>query len=211
MGGGSAFASSGPPWRSIDDPGIDGQSVRWPHPDSVYIAALSPESITVQWAGRRATSTAPMQDPRLEWHLVTSGTFVAADNVESRTFCPCCPAPTWPWACSTPERDPPIAAWPRPRRPGRDEFEDLHGYPSTTPPRELFLHHHQPEFQHPIDYKTQAEPWLYAPLVWHVRALHAQWFATALREAVRSTDFYVDHLTRPAPLASSRAIKNTPT
>src|SRR5262249_5382912 len=46
----------------------------------------------------------------------------------------------------------------------------------------------------PIDYKTQAEPWLYDRSAGMYELYLRSGFATALREAIRSTDFYVDHL-----------------
>src|SRR5262249_8872523 len=46
----------------------------------------------------------------------------------------------------------------------------------------------------PIDYKTQAEPWLYDRSAGMYELYMRSGFATALREAIRSTDFYVNHL-----------------
>src|SRR5262249_39839664 len=45
-----------------------------------------------------------------------------------------------------------------------------------------------------IDYKTQSEPWLYDRSSAMYELYLRSGFATALREAVRSTDFYADHL-----------------
>src|SRR5262245_32625113 len=45
-----------------------------------------------------------------------------------------------------------------------------------------------------IDYKTQAEPWLYDRSSGMYELYMRSGFATALREAIRSTDCYVDHL-----------------
>ena len=88
-----AFVEQLTPWRSIDDPSIDGQSVRVARIQIPYtFAALNPETITVQWGGpARTLNRATLQDPRLEWHTVTSGTFVAADNVEEPDVLPVLP------------------------------------------------------------------------------------------------------------------------
>src|SRR5688572_2702567 len=85
-----AFVEQLTPWRSIDDAGIDGQSVRVARIQIPYtFAALNPESITVQWGGpARSLNRTTLQDPRLEWHTVTTGTFVAADNVEEPDVLP---------------------------------------------------------------------------------------------------------------------------
>jgi hypothetical protein len=102
-----AFVEELTPWRSIDDPAIDGQSVRVARIQIAYtFASLNPETITVQWGGpARTQNRTTLQDPRIEWHLVTSGSFVAADNVEE----PDVPRPTWLSACWTPRRCPTAA------------------------------------------------------------------------------------------------------
>src|SRR4051812_6497407 len=88
-----AFVEQLTPWRSIDDPAIDGQSVRVARIQIPYMfTTLNPETITVQWGGPARTLNRPtMQDPRLEWHTVTGGTFVAADNVEEPDVLPVLP------------------------------------------------------------------------------------------------------------------------
>src|SRR5262245_45816666 len=81
------------PLRSIDCPAFDGKSVRVPQIDSPYtVTTLNPESSTVQWGGpARTLNRTTLQDPRIEWHTVTSGTFVAADNVEEPDVLPVLP------------------------------------------------------------------------------------------------------------------------
>src|SRR5262249_52342664 len=85
-----AFVEQLTPWRSIDDPAIDGQSVRVARIQIPYtFTTLNPESITVQWGGpARTLNRTTMQDPRIEWHTVTSGSFVAADNVQEPDVLP---------------------------------------------------------------------------------------------------------------------------
>src|SRR5262249_53434991 len=51
----------------------------------------------------------------------------------------------------------------------------------------------------PIDYKTQAEPWLYDRSAGMYELYMRTGFATALREAIRSTDFYLHHLDAHGP------------
>src|SRR5262245_53077326 len=60
-----AFVEQLTPWRSIDDPSLDGQSVRVARIQIPYtFAALNAESITVQWGGpARTLSRTTMQDP----------------------------------------------------------------------------------------------------------------------------------------------------
>src|SRR6185295_3866349 len=89
-----AFVEQLTPWRSIDNPSIDGQSVRFARIQIGYtFSTLAPETITVQWGGpARTLNRTTLQDPRLEWHAVTSGSFVAADNVEEPDVLPVLPS-----------------------------------------------------------------------------------------------------------------------
>src|SRR5262249_40492820 len=88
-----AFVEELAAWRNVDDPAIDGQSVRVARIQIPYtFATLNPETIRVQWGGPlRALNVATMQDPRLEWHAVTTGSFVAGDNVEEPDVLPVLP------------------------------------------------------------------------------------------------------------------------
>src|SRR5262249_43107844 len=88
-----AFVEQLTPWRSLDDPPIDGPSVRVARIQVPYtFSSLNPESITVQWGGpARTLNRTTLQDPRLQWHTVTSGTFVAADNVQEPDVLPVLP------------------------------------------------------------------------------------------------------------------------
>ncbi len=193
-----AFVESLTPWRSIDDAGIDGQSVRVARIQIPYtFSSLNPESVTVQWGGpARALNRATMQDPRLEWHTVTSGTFTAADNVEEPDVLPVLPrevlakglldARTQPTANGVAEtRDDP-AAMNAMTFPGYTEYDYAEKNFFYT------IINQNPGIS--IDYKTQAEPWLYDRSAGMYELYLRSGFATALREAVRSTDFYVDHL-----------------
>src|SRR5262249_53007208 len=186
------------PWRSIDDPALDGQSVRVARIQIPYtFTTLNPEAVTVQWGGpARTLNVTTMQDPRLNWHTVTSGTFVAADNVEEPDVLPVLPrdylargmldAPTDPTATSVPEpRD----------NPALTEAMTFAGYTEYDYAEKNFFYTViNQNGTPPIDYKTQAEPWLYDRSSGMYELYLRSGFATALREAVRSTDFYVDHL-----------------
>jgi len=125
--------------------------------------ALSPESITVQWAGRRAQPQ-PAHDAGSATGVASGhepATFVAADNVEERTFCPCCPAPTWPWAARL-RTDPTNSSVAEARDdPAAMEFGGPSpGTPSTTSAEKTFSTPSSTRIPGtPIDYKTQAEPW----------------------------------------------------
>src|SRR4029079_2946789 len=181
---------------SIDDPAIDGQSVRVARIQIPYtFTALSAETITVQWGGpARTLNRTTLQDPRIEWHTVTSGSFVAADNVQEPDVLPVLPAaylsqgmldaPTTPTNIA-PTRDNPATA-------DAATFTGFTEYDSAEKNFFYTIINQNPGT--PIDYKTQAEAWLYARTQGMYELYFRSGFATALREAIRSTDYYVDHL-----------------
>src|SRR5262249_46487961 len=65
-----AFVEQLTPWRSIDDAGIDGRSVRVARIQIPYtFTTLRPESITVQWGGpARPLNVTTFHDPPLPTH-----------------------------------------------------------------------------------------------------------------------------------------------
>ncbi|TJY40634.1 hypothetical protein E5161_15865 [Cohnella pontilimi] len=80
-----AFVEQLTPWRHVSNTGIDQASVRFARIQIHYTFVQtypSYEEITVEWGGpARAQNVSSLEDPRSAWHLVTSGTFVAEDNV----------------------------------------------------------------------------------------------------------------------------------
>lgn len=193
-----AFVEQLTPWRSIDDPAIDGQSVRVARVQIPYtFSSLNPESVTVQWGGPARTLTLPsLQNPRQEWHTVTSGTFVAADNVEEPDVLPVLPkeylskgmldARTDPTSGNVAEtRDDPTVM----------DSASFNGYQEFDYAQKNFFYttiNQNPGIT--INYKTDPEPWLYdRPSSMYSLYLRSG-FTTALREAVRATDFYADRL-----------------
>jgi hypothetical protein len=89
-----AFVEQLTPWWSIDDAAIEGKSVRVTRIQiSHTFASMNPETVTVQWGGpARTQNVSTLQDPRLNWHPVTSGSFFSADNVEGPDVLPVLPA-----------------------------------------------------------------------------------------------------------------------
>lgn len=193
-----AYVEQLTPWRSIDVPAIDGQSVRVARIQIPYtFASLNPESVTVQWGGpARAINVTSIQDPRLEWHTVTSGTFVAADQVEEPDVLPVLPksyiakgmldARTEPFDGAVQEtRDDP-ATMAAMNFPGYSEYDYAEKNFFYT------IINQNPGVA--IDYKTQSEPWQLDRSAGIFELYFRSGFATALREAVRSADFYLDRL-----------------
>jgi hypothetical protein len=193
-----AFVEQLTPWRSIDDLAVDGQSVRVARIQIPYtFTALNPESITVQWGGpARTLNRTTLQDPRVEWHTVTSGTFVAADNVEEPDVLPVLPkeylakgmldARTNPTSNGVSEtRDDPATM----------DAMNFSGYTEYDYAEKNFFYtiiNQNPGIT--VPYKTDPEPWLYDRSSGMYELYMRSGFATALREAIRATDFYVDHI-----------------
>jgi glucose/arabinose dehydrogenase len=193
-----AFVEQLTPWRSIDDPTVDGQSVRVARIQIPYtFAALNPESITVQWGGPARTLNRPtLQDPRLEWHTVTSGTFTAANNVEEPDVLPVLPREHLSKGMLDARTDPTPAAVPETRDdPAVMDTMTFTGYQEFDYAEKNFFYTIiNQNGSAAIDYKTQSEPWLYD----RSSAMYALYlrsgFPTALREAIRSTDYYADRI-----------------
>src|SRR5262249_39473088 len=153
------------PWRSIDDAAIDGQSVRVARIQiSHTFASLSPESVTVQWGGpARTRNVATLQDPRLNWHTVTSGSFVAADNVQEPDVLPLLPgvylskgmldAPVVPTNSGVAEtRDDPAVM-------NATTFTGYNEFDSAQKNFFYTIINQNPGIT--VPYKTDPEPWLY--------------------------------------------------
>jgi Calx-beta domain/FG-GAP-like repeat/Bacterial Ig-like domain (group 2)/ASPIC and UnbV len=193
-----AFVEQLASWRSIDDPAVDGQSVRVARVQIAYVfASLNPESITVQWGGpTRSLNRTTLQDPRASWHTVTSGTFVAADNVEEPDVLPVLPAAYLAKGMLDSRTDPTNSAVAETRDdPAVMDAKSFTGYQEYDYAEKNFFYtiiNQNPGIT--IDYKTQAEPWLYDRSAGMYELYFRSGFATALREAVRAADFYADHL-----------------
>jgi hypothetical protein len=80
-----AFVEQLTPWRSATSAGLDDTSVRVARVQIQYaFTTLYPgfEEIEVEWGIQpRSQSLPSLQNPRLGWHLVTAGSFVAVDGV----------------------------------------------------------------------------------------------------------------------------------
>lgn len=193
-----AFVEQLTPWRSIDDAAIDGQSVRVARIQIPYtFAALGTESITVQWGGpARTLNRATLQDPRLEWHTATSGTFVAGDGVEEPDVLPVLPKEYLAKGMLDAHTDPTSnAVGPNRDDPATMDAMTFTGYTELDFAQKNFFYtiiNQNPGIT--VNYKTDPEPWLYDRASGMYELYLRSSNTTALREAVRAADFYVDHL-----------------
>lgn len=200
-----AHVSEMTPWRHRTNAAIDGQSVRVARVQFSYtFASVFPanETVVVSWgATPRALDVPGVQDPRSAWHQVTSGSFVAADNVFEPDVYAVLPRD---WlvrgalkssrstafdASNTESRDSPaandaIAHWP-----GMQEAERAHKNNFYT-----MIRRDDPSV--PLSlypaYKTEREPWLYDRASTMFLLYFRSGSFLALREAVQAAQWYTD-------------------
>ncbi|MDZ4811520.1 MAG: hypothetical protein SGI99_02755 [Pseudomonadota bacterium] len=193
------------PWRHRSNVTIDGQSVRVAlvQVEVAFANTALPKTITVEWGGPARILNRPTRAVRATtWHQVTSGSFVAVDNVFEPNVLAQLPADwlsrgalrtsrTLPFDASNgAARDDPatmdaITTWP-----GTQEAERaLKNNFYTT------INQDDPLVTTLIAYKTTREPWLYDRSANMFTLYFRSGSVKALREALRSTDFYRSKLT----------------
>lgn len=202
-----AYVAQLTPWRHATDPAQDGQSVRVARIQVQYTFTASfpaSEGVVVEWGSNtRAQDVAAFTDPRTAWHLVTSGSFVAADGVREPDVFAVLPRAHLakgalkltrmdPFDASVSEaRDDPFAMDAVEHWPGFQEQEHAAKNNSYTLVNEDDPRVDPKNF---CPYKTDYEPWLYD----RAASLYVLYFRSgsfkALREAVRAADFYNNHL-----------------
>jgi hypothetical protein len=189
------------PWRHRSNASIDGASVRVAMVQITHTFAApfpASEAIRVAWGGaNRALDVPAPIDPRTAWHQVTSGSFLAADNVFEPDVYAVLPR-AWlvrgalTGVRSTPfdpsnldARDSPatndaIAHWPdfqEAERAYKNEFYTV-------------INQDPGSASAPNRYRTTTEPWLYDRASTMFRLYFRSGSFLALREAVRNAQFY---------------------
>lgn len=199
----AAYVDELTPWRHRANASLDGTSVRvariqFEHAfDAAYPAN---ESVVVAWGGSPRLSTRPaLVDPRSSWHQVTTGSFVAADNVWEPDVYALLP-PTWltqgllkpsrstPFdASNPPTRDDPAANAAIAHWPGFTEAERAHKNNFYT-----MINRDDPNVSaaNQIRFRTDAEPWLYDRAATMFILYLRNGSFVALREAVQNAQFY---------------------
>ena len=203
----SACVESLTPWRHTRNPAIDAQSVRIARIQIHYTFSTSYpnyEEIQVEWGiTTRTQNVSVMENPRNGWHLVSQGTFDAADNVyepdvyavlpkEHLTKGLLRPMRMKPFSKSVPEaREDPsemaaVEHWPGFQEQQHAVKNNFYSTINEDDPAVL------PEES--CNYKTDYEPWLYDRSSAMFGLYFRSGFLKPLREAVRSTQFYFNHL-----------------
>lgn len=207
-----AYVQQLTPWRHTSNPVIDGKSVRVARVQTQYTFTVrypAYETITVEWGIKNRTrNVATLQNPRIAWHAVTSGTFVSGDGVYEPDVYATLPRevlsagllkPTRmdPFADSIPEkRENPTALNKHWNWPGY--LEQQHAAKNNF---YTIINEDDPKVtaENQFDYKnarsdTDGEPWLYDRSSSMFILYFRSGFLKPLREAVRAAQYYKNHL-----------------
>ncbi|MBA8888723.1 hypothetical protein FHW12_002959 [Dokdonella fugitiva] len=200
-----AFVEQLTPWRHRTNAALDGTSVRVARIQIEHAFTGSAcENVSVSWGGVPRTQNRPaLVPPRTAWHTVASGSFVAADGVQEPDVYAVLPKDWLARGVLKGVQDVPFDASVAPARDDpatMDATEHWPGYVEAD-------HAQKNNFFSVINeddagvaaanqcpYKTDYEPWLYD----RSATMYALYFRSgllkALREAVRASDFYADHI-----------------
>lgn len=218
-----AYVEMQTPWRHITNASLDGASVRVARIQIQYtFTSVYPnsETITVEWGTtNRSLNVSTLTNPRSAWHQVTSGTFVAADNVYEPDVYAVLPKEFLakgvlkgtrmnPFDSSIPEtRSNPATMDATEHWPGYTEREHAmkNNFYSLINEDDPAVISGDSGSGYRSDYKTNYDPWLYDRAATMFTLYMQNGSLKALREAVRHTDFYKGQL-YPASTTPARAI-----
>jgi hypothetical protein len=200
-----AYVDQLTPWRHRLEPSLDGTSVRVARIQiHNAFSGSAAETVTVSWGGpARQLDVTTLTPVRNAWHTVTSGSFIASDSVQEPDVYAVLPR-DWlsmgalkgnrslPFDAGNSEaRDDPftnsaVDHWPayyEADRAAKNNFYNLinEDDPAVTVPNQCA-------------YKTDYEPWLYDRAASMFVLYFRSGFYKSLREAVRASDFYTDHV-----------------
>jgi hypothetical protein len=200
-----AYVDQLTPWRHRLNAALDGTSVRVARIQiHNAFASSSAENITVSWGAQpRQLNVATLVPVRDGWHTVSTGSFVASDNVQEPDVYAVLPKD---WlgmgalkgnrsvafdASNNEARDNPftnvaIDHWPaysEADRAAKNNFYSLINQDDAAV-----------TVANQCKYKTDFEPWLYDRASSMFVLYFRSGFYTSLREAVRASDFYTDHI-----------------
>jgi hypothetical protein len=197
-----AYVQQLTPWRHRTNAAIDGQSVRVAlvQVEVAFANTSQPKRIVVEWGALPRSLNRPARALRATtWHQVTSGSFVAADNVFEPNVYATLPA-GWlsrgllranqalPFAADhPPTRDNPatnvgIATWPGFTEADHALKNNFYTVINEDDPLVTVANR--------CPYKTAFEPWLYDRAATMFTLHFRSGFLKPLREAVRHADFY---------------------
>ncbi|MEO8010010.1 MAG: hypothetical protein ABI650_00045, partial [Dokdonella sp.] len=193
------------PWRHRLNPALDGSSVRVARIQiQTTFASNAAETISVTWGGAPRGFNVPTLTPvRNGWHTVGSGSYVAADNVQEPDVYAVLPK-AWlslgvlKGTRSVAFDDSNTQARDNPATNAGIQHWDAYREADRAAKNNFYSAINQDDAgvtaANQCKYKTDYEPWLYdrasSMFVLYLRS----GFSNALREAVRASDFYTDHV-----------------
>jgi hypothetical protein len=202
-----AFVEILTPWRHLEDPGIDIRSVRVARVQISYTFSVSYpdfESISAEWGNTaRTQNRATFENPRNSWHLVTTGTFTAEDSVYEPDVYAVLPKQLLSEGILKPTR---MDAFHDTVSEARDDPQEMDniahwsGHLEQEFASKNFFYSIIDEVDPAVtaanrcQYKAEYEPWLFDRSSTMFILYFRSGFLKALREAVRSTQFYRNHI-----------------
>jgi hypothetical protein len=187
------------PWRHRSNAAIDGQSVRVAlvQAEVVFADVAEPRMLTVQWGGPARTLNRPTRALRATtWHLVTSGSFVAADNVFEPNVIAVLPAEWLSRGALRGTRALPFDPSNGPARDSPAAMDAIATWPGTQEAERALKNNFYTIINQDTvsvascSYRTNREPWLYDRSATMFTLYLRSGSPKALREALRSSDFY---------------------
>jgi hypothetical protein len=214
-----AFVEAQTPWRHAADSTKNGTSVRVARIQISHTPTVNYpnfDTIYVEWGRSARTQNRAFVDPRASWHLVTSGTYVATDNVREPDVFAVLPGSWLSLGLLRVGRmDPfdPIVAEARDSPTTMDATQNYPAYLEQQYASKNFFYtainewgsDTPPAVANQNPYKTVDEPWLYDRASTFYSLYQRSGFFKALREAVRASEFYRTQL-YPAGTTPSSAI-----
>ncbi len=192
------------PWRSITNPAVNGQTARVVQVQfNNVFTQLYPayDSVIIEWGTTIRQLNLPLTNPSDAWHLVTSGSFVAADSVYEPDVITTLPKA---WLCNgaLKTRMDPFENNVSDTVENATAIRAISNWPNYTD-----MDHGQHNFfftlinegtpisaTYDIEYKTDFEPWLYDRAASMYMAYLRSGKIKHLREAIRNANFYKRNL-----------------
>jgi hypothetical protein len=199
----AAYVEQQTPWRHISNTSLDGQSVRVARiqiNNTFTVSYPNYETITVEWGSTaRTLNISTFVNPRTAWHQVTTGSFVSADNVyEPDVYAVFPPTHLTKSGISLSQMNP-LDSSVTSTRSNPTTMDATEHWPGYTEAEHAFKNNFFTTINEddPLvtvanqnKYKTTDEPWLYDRSSTMFMLYLRSGSFKALREAVRSTDFY---------------------
>lgn len=200
-----AHVSQMTPWRHRLNPALDGTSVRVARVQIHYsFAGSAPESIQLAWGGApRQLDVVASVPARDGWHTVDSGSFVAGDGVQEPNVYAVLPKD---WLARGVLKGNRTLAFDDSNTESRDDPEvnaDIPHWADYTEADRAAKNNFYTIVNQDDDgvsasnqcpYRTEYEPWLYDRAASMFVLYFRSGFTSALREAVRASEFYGDHV-----------------